>query len=356
MVLVAIMAAAGFTLALPAVSASATTTNVPCDATDLVNDVTSAASGDTLNLAADCTYSVTPVGINSGLVIANSLTIEGNGATINASTVDTAAALFDVEVGANLTLEGVTIANTHNIYGFGGGIFNQGTVTVTNSTLSDDSGDSGGGIYNYNGGTVTVTGSILLNDYASGTNGYGGGIYNFSGGVVTINNSTLSGNSAVVGGGIENYGTTTVTNSTLSRNYAEYTAGGIDNDGSVTVTNSTLSGNSALRWGGGIVNDGTASVSNSTLWDNSAAVGGDEGTGGGLFSDGGTFNVTATIVAGSKTGSDCDAVIIDGGYNLDDDGTCGFSGTSLSDTPAGLDPSGLQNNGGPTQTIAPRIG
>ena len=41
------------------------------------------------------------------------------------------------------------------------------------------------------------------------------------------------------------------------------------------------------------------------------------------------------------------------GYNLSDDGTCGFSGTGdLSTTPAGLDPTGLQNNGGPTQTIA----
>jgi hypothetical protein len=40
------------------------------------------------------------------------------------------------------------------------------------------------------------------------------------------------------------------------------------------------------------------------------------------------------------------------GYNRDDDGSCGFSGTSLSGTPAGLDPRGLQNNGGPTQTIA----
>ena len=45
-------------------------------------------------------------------------------------------------------------------------------------------------------------------------------------------------------------------------------------------------------------------------------------------------------------------MITDKGYNLDDDGTCGFGGTSLSDTPAGLVPAGLQNNGGPTQTIA----
>ena len=45
-------------------------------------------------------------------------------------------------------------------------------------------------------------------------------------------------------------------------------------------------------------------------------------------------------------------VLTDGVYNLDDDGSCKFSGTSFSDTGAGLDPAGLQYNGGPTETIA----
>ena len=44
--------------------------------------------------------------------------------------------------------------------------------------------------------------------------------------------------------------------------------------------------------------------------------------------------------------------VTDGGYNLADDDSCRLGGTSLSDTPAGLDPAGLQNNGGRTQTIA----
>jgi hypothetical protein len=62
----------------------------------------------------------------------------------------------------------------------------------------------------------------------------------------------------------------------------------------------------------------------------------------------------ATIVANSTSYGDCegDGTFTDDGYNLADDTSCGFSGTSLSDTPAGLDPSGLQNNGGPTETIA----
>jgi len=49
--------------------------------------------------------------------------------------------------------------------------------------------------------------------------------------------------------------------------------------------------------------------------------------------------------------------IIDGGYNISDDNSCEFtmapSGTSINNSTAvNLDPLGLQNNGGPTQTIA----
>ena len=83
------------------------------------------------------------------------------------------------------------------------------------------------------------------------------------------------------------------------------------------------------------------------------------GTGGGLWNIvGTTTTLVATIVANSGAGLDCfgEGTLTDGGYNLDDDGSCVFSGTSLSDTPAGLDPAGLQNNGGPTQTIALEAG
>ena len=71
--------------------------------------------------------------------------------------------------------------------------------------------------------------------------------------------------------------------------------------------------------------------------------------------------VVAGNVANSGSGLDCahpetEGVFTDLGYNLDDDGSCKLSGTSLSDTAAGLDPTGLQYNGGPTETIAPRVG
>src|SRR5205823_192585 len=67
------------------------------------------------------------------------------------------------------------------------------------------------------------------------------------------------------GGGIANYGTLTVTSSTLSGNSASsYNGGGIANYGTLTVTSSTLSGNSA-SYGGGIANNTTLTLNISTL-------------------------------------------------------------------------------------------
>jgi len=67
-----------------------------------------------------------------------------------------------------------------------------------------------------------------------------------------------------------------------------------------------------------------------------------------------------TIVANSSSGANCAGSISDGGHNIDDGTTCGFwgagctirGGTSFCITNPQLDPAGLQNNGGPTQTIA----
>jgi hypothetical protein len=228
----------------------------------------------------------------------------------------------------------------------GVGIDAGGALTVTDSTTS---GNNGGGIVNAE--TGTVTGSTI-----SG-NSNGVGIDNPSG-TLSITGSTISGNSnGGLGGGIYNDATTgsvTVTDSTISGNSAAY-GGGIFNGNSVLhVTDSTVAGNSASGSGGGIYNvsAGNFTVTHTTLWGNSAPA----GKGGGV-SDDGEINIdtwVATVVADSGSGLDC---FIPGGVqkgsdNLDDDGSCGFSGSSLSDTPAGLDPTGLANNGGPNQTIA----
>jgi uncharacterized repeat protein (TIGR01451 family) len=87
-----------------------------------------------------------------------------------------------------------------------------------------------------------------------------------------------------------------------------------------------------------------------TITRNSAAT-----TGGGIFISATTATTMRnTIVAGQTAGGSCDGTLSDGGYNLDDGSSCGFStaNNSLSNTDPLLNPAGLQDNGGPTQTIA----
>jgi predicted outer membrane repeat protein len=125
--------------------------------------------------------------------------------------------------------------------------------------------------------------------------------------------------------------------------------GAIYNGGTLEVTNSTFSGNSAGDSGGAIYNGGTLTVTNSTFSNNSAV-----NDGGGIFNGSGeTATLRNTIVANSPSGGNCfndGGTLNDGGYNMDDDGTCVSASTSQTVADAKLGP--LQNNSGPTFTHA----
>jgi hypothetical protein len=135
--------------------------------------------------------------------------------------------------------------------------------------------------------------------------------------------------------------------------------GAILNDGTLTVTNSTLSANQAtgalgLGFGGAIRNDGTLTVTNSTFSGNQANAG-VGAAGGAIYNTGGTVSLKGSILADS-TPDNCNTTLT-ASYSLADDDTCFTNGSSgnmvVTPTSAvGLDPLGLQNNGGPTQTIA----
>ena len=116
-----------------------------------------------------------------------------------------------------------------------------------------------------------------------------------------------------------------------------------------TVQNLTIANGNAQTGGGGIASWGSLTVTNSTFSGNSAGDGG----GGGISNVGATVTVTNTILANSTSGRNCSGTITDGGHNIDDGTTCGFSAAngSLNDTTPKL-AAGLAKNGGPIQTIA----
>jgi hypothetical protein len=189
----------------------------------------------------------------------------------------------------------------------------------------------------------------------------GGGAHsifvNFSGGL-TLNNLTIgNGDTTGNGGGIFNSGTLTVTNSTMLGNKAS-AGGAIYNGGTMTVSNCTLSGNTAAS-GGAIHTDHGGTVTSSTFSDNSAGVG---GAGAAILVNATTLQIKNSILANS-TGLNCgvsnSGVIGNGGDNISDDSSCGLgtstgaNGDTIGDNVSPLlDNNGLQNNGGPTDTIA----
>ncbi len=100
----------------------------------------------------------------------------------------------------------------------GGGIYNGGSCTLIliNCAISGNTAGSignGGGIYNHYYGTLSLSNCTVNNN----TGSWGGGIFNR--GTSTITNSTINGNSAISGaGGLVEYATSTLTNCTFSGN------------------------------------------------------------------------------------------------------------------------------------------
>ena len=162
----------------------------------------------------------------------------------------------------------------------------------------------------------------------------GGGLFISKSSEVTIANCTFCGNTARHGGGLFNDG------------------------GKVTITNCTFSGNSAFAYGGGLYNNfgGQGTVIHSTFAKNTATMGG------GWSTTFGSFDVSATIVANNTArvdGKNSLFKVSSLGGNLEDGTDCGFSDPVRNDqqnTDPKLDPRGLQNHGGSTQTIALQSG
>src|SRR5262245_13428419 len=255
--LVRAMLAAGCLLAarLPAAQAATFTVNSTADAVDAhpgdglcatathvctlraaIQEANALAGADIINVPAGM-FTLTLAGVDEDaattgdLDITEDLTLTGAGAAqtiIDGGGIDRILDIFGASANsphvdiAKVTIENGTVQGTVLD---GGGIWNNGTLTLTDSTLRDNTagdkgpgsnggpsstggigqaGGSGGGIYN--SGTLTLTNSVLSQNTggAGGTGGDGG-----PGG---------TGGTGGSGGGIYNSGTLTVTASTFSLN------------------------------------------------------------------------------------------------------------------------------------------
>ena len=136
--------------------------------------------------------------------------------------------------------------------------------------------------------------------------------------------------------------------------------GGISSDhtgtaSSLSISHSTLANNTATNSGGAIWSNGlNATLEQSTLAGNSATWA--EGVGGLDIGADHPLTVKGTILA-NNTPVNCPtsgAAIVDGGYNLDDGSSCGFTSAGTLHADPLLGP--LADNGGPTLTFEPTLG
>jgi hypothetical protein len=391
-------------------------------------DIAAANNGDTINFASSLKGQT--ITVTSGeLLINKGLTIQGPGAAQLTISGGNVSRVFDVTSSQPVMLTGLTISNGFTSYfQGGGGIYNAGgsNLTVSACTISNSRANSGGGIYNDFGATLTLSACNISGDstYSSSlTTPFhfdGGGIFNA--GTLTATNCTLSGDVAgVSGGGIYDIGRLTANGCTLSGDSATggitvsstggnlpsgigggiyvysglvYLPTGYRDFGHASLTNCTIAGNFAngnpTRYnvafgsGGGIYVDGSSAYSqvldiyliNCTVSLNRAnTVGGgiaveisaSTGTGGGQ-----PLRLVNTIVAGNTDRLNGGGVYSEGFYGADIQGGTPYADHCLFGNGSGaywyttmggnivgspshvinamLGP--LQNNGGPAMTMA----
>jgi CSLREA domain-containing protein len=231
----------------------------------------------------------------------------------------------------------------------GGGIENQGTLTIANTTITANTHN---GLMNLSG-TVEIRDSMISNNTAQN----GAGIYNSD--TMTIIGTQIRDNTADDGGGIMNSDKLRVFSSVITGNTADWGGGGIYNGpfhGNLVLMNTTVSSNST-RHGGGIANGGTVALISSTIALNAASD-----VGGGLINEtsgiAGTVTMHNTLIARNSAmnnnAPDCSGTLTSQGYNL----IGSTSGCMLSGDATGnrlnVDPKlgPLQHNGGPLPTHA----
>jgi predicted outer membrane repeat protein len=215
---------------------------------------------------------------------------------------------------SSLTIASCIISG-NQIFNQGGGIYNTGTLTLLDSSVSNNqalSGSSGGGISN-TGSMTIINGNVQSNFCNFG----GGGIWNE--GMMTITGTTISNNEANAGhsggrgGGIANVGTLTIQDSVISNNSADPnlsdgSGGGIDNRKALEIVRSSIIGNRATFTGGGIAGGGT--ITDSLISNNRTLL--TPATGGGLSGDG--FIITNCTIDGNQSVGDGGGIA--GGGNI----------------------------------------
>ncbi|HEY3267952.1 MAG TPA: choice-of-anchor Q domain-containing protein [Armatimonadota bacterium] len=317
------------------------------------------AGADTIDLLTATTYQLTlgPAdsaiqalsGAAGDLDITDSLTLNGNGAKVDAHGIDRAFNIERASAPLSVTINDLTVVGGH-AQGFlacGGGInVRAAEVSLNRCTVANNSADGNGGGIAVNGifDPTAIAGALTLNDcMVTGNAAPNGANILAASSVVTVNGSTVA------------YGTAS----------GDFGGAGIALLGDAALsqlTNVTVSDNSAIAGaGGGIATfgDGSGTLRYSTVAGNKAALGG------GVQQSTAKIILNGSLVAGNAAGTGPDLLggYVSDGYNLVGDRAGAiippatgdlFGGVSVGIIDPLLGP--LQANGGPVLTRALLVG
>lgn len=254
-------------------------------------------------------------------------------------------------------------AGVEGLNGLGGGVYNEdGSLTLINCNIGglgpgqpNASGASGGGIFHNRGTTLMTGGSIVGNSR--------GGIFTSLGTVTLIGVAITDNTTPNSAAGVRAFATTNIVGCLIANNTSGSNGGGIQATlNTTTVINSTISGNRSLNTGGGGIDafNGTIVLMNSTVTNNRS---GSANFGGGILV-GGAVLLHNTIVAGNfrdsipddiwgfvNSNSSHNVIGVDTNITGISNGSNGNQiGTAATPLVAQLGP--LSDNGGPTLTHA----
>ena len=234
----------------------------------------------------------------------------------------------------------------------GAGLRNFGIAYLTHSIVSGNNivGTAGGGGGIENQGQLEVNHcSIVDNHTTEGSLAGGGGLDNNrmasvrNNPTMTVKNSLIIGNTADIGGGINNLGgTVSVTSTQIRGNSASLTGGGLNNgfDARAELTNSPIAQNVSGVDGGGVANDrGRLTLTNSPIDKNQAVSTTTGQKGGGLAVFGGSVHLSRSRVSQNIASGPIGG--LGGGIVITDDGTLTLEGSRVSDNTASTDGGGI---------------
>jgi hypothetical protein len=250
-------------------AASAATIPVTPGNDAIKNAISTASDGDTLDLSAG-TYNEHDIVINKNLTITGPKTTNHNPPTavIDAQKLGR---VFMINSSFKVTLQYLIIQKGGTQPLSGGGVYNDGILTINNCTLQKNSAThNGGAINNGDNGILTITDSIITQNSAL----YGGGISNGKNTILLIN-SNINQNSAESGGGITSGGDVNMFGSDLNSNIASYSGGGLYiGFADLIMANCNIYNNMGPNGGGISSTWSTLMINDSNIYKNNATDGG----------------------------------------------------------------------------------